>query len=84
MLLKKQPKHGTGEQKGAKMSRVSDMKEFVEANEKMIGLLAELNNTDILMKSSIGILADTALRCLVLLAEIADMLERSEDGSETD
>lgn len=70
------------------MSRVSDMKEFVEANEKMIGLLAELNNTDILMQSSIGILADTALRCLVLLAEIADMIERraerSEDESKTD
>lgn len=61
------------------MSRLSEAKEYKEATELSIKLVALTKDLDLITKTNTATIADTALRCLMLLAEIADMMEGSEN-----
>jgi hypothetical protein len=74
--------------KGRRMSRLSEAEEYKKASEDSVALVGLTENIDLITKTNIAVITDTALQCLVLLAEIADMLERdaerSEDASKAD
>ena len=57
------------------MSRLSAAEEFKAANEKVMDAISELGDPDLITKTAVALTADTLLRCMVLLAEIADMME---------
>lgn len=61
------------------MSRLDNAKEFKEANDKLIKIINEVDDPDLLERTMLGELVDTALQCLIILAEIADMMEKRED-----
>lgn len=61
------------------MSRLSAAEEFKAANEKMIDAISELGDADLITKTAVALTADTLLRCMVLLAEIVDMMESRAD-----
>lgn len=65
--------------KGEKMSRLSTAEEFKGANEKLMDAIGELGDPELITKTAVALTADTLLRCMVLLAEIADMMERRDD-----
>lgn len=62
------------------MSRLSEAKEYKKASEASVALVGLTEDVDLITKTNIAVITDTALRCLVLLAEIANIMERSEDG----
>ena len=62
------------------MSRLSTAEEFKAANEKMMETIGELGDADLITKTAVALTADTLLRCMVLLAEIADMMEGRDDA----
>lgn len=59
------------------MSRLSEAEKYKKASEGAIALVGLTEDIDLITKTNIATIIDTALRCLVLLAEIADMMERS-------
>lgn len=61
------------------MSRLDNAKEFKEANDKLIKIINEVDAPDLLERTMLGELVDTALQCLIILAEIADMMEKRKD-----
>lgn len=61
------------------MSRLDNAKEFKEANDKLIKIINEVDDPDLLERTMLGELVDTALQCLIILAEIADMMEKRKD-----
>lgn len=61
------------------MSRLSKAEEYKKTTEDMVKLVGLTKDIDLITKTNIATIADTALRCFVLLAEIADMMEGSED-----
>lgn len=68
-------------EKGETMSRLSTAEEFKAANEKLMETIGELGDTDLITNTSIALATDTLLRCLLLLAEIADMMEGRNDAT---
>lgn len=56
------------------MSRLSSAEEFKAANEKVMEAIGELGDANLITKTAVALTADTLLRCMVLLAEIADMM----------
>ncbi len=61
------------------MSRLDDVKKFKEANEKLLKLVIEVDNPDLLERTMLAEIVDTVQRCLITLAEIADMMEKRKD-----
>jgi hypothetical protein len=57
------------------MSRLSAAEEFKAASEKVMDAISELGDADLITKTAVALTTDTLLRCMVLLAEIADMME---------
>lgn len=61
------------------MSRVSEAEKFKKKCDDTLELVSEIRNPNVVTRNNIEIIAAAATRCLVLLAEIADILEKKNE-----
>ncbi len=66
------------------MSRLSEVEKFKKACEDAVALAGWTGNTDLIIKVNTTAITDIALRCLVLLAEIADMMEEETEKAKNE